>query len=250
MSPAPSPLAKPFKAALRPARELLRKLPYLGVGRRCPVCGRRSRRFRAFGRAAREGAQCIHCGALERHRLLWLFLERRTDLLAAGPRRLLHVAPERCLEVRLRRALGEGYLTADLVDPEAMLRMDVTDIRFPDGSFDAILCSHVLEHVPDDRRAMRELHRVLRRGGFAIFMVPVGRERTFEDPSIADPEARRAAFGQEDHVRVYGCDVAERLSGAGFRVTIAGPADFPAEVARCGLTPAAGEVFHCTKGGS
>ena len=245
-----SHLPERLRALLRPARELVRKLPYIGLGKLCPVCGRSSRRFRAFGRVAREGAQCIHCGALERHRLLWLFLVRRTDLFDASPRRMLHVAPEECLELRLRSALGDGYVTADIADPAATVQMDVTDIRFPDESFDVICCSHVLEHVPDDRRAMRELRRVLRRGGFAVFLVPVEGERTFEDPAIVDPEARRAAFGQEDHVRIYGADVADRLAEAGFRVTIARPADFPGDVARCGLSAAAGEIFFCAKAGA
>jgi SAM-dependent methyltransferase len=246
--PIGSSAARRLKAALRPARELVRKLPYLGVGRHCPVCRRSSRRFRPFGIVERAEAQCVHCGALERHRLVWLFLARRTDLFDGRPRRMLHLAPEECLAPRLRRALGEGYLSADLADPRAMVRMDVTAIRFPDESFDVIYCSHVLEHVPDDRRAMRELHRVLKRDGFAVFMVPVGAERTFEDPAIVEPAARRAAFGQEDHVRVYGPDVADRLAAAGFLVTIARPADFAEEIARCGLGPAAGEVFHCAKG--
>jgi SAM-dependent methyltransferase len=243
-------LPEPLRAALRPARALLRKLPYLGLGRRCPVCARSSRRFRAFGRTPREGAQCIHCGALERHRLLWLFLAGRTELLAGGPRRVLHVAPEACLEPGLRSALGSGYLTADLSDPAAGVRMDVTAIPFRDGSFDAVLCSHVLEHVPDDRRALRELHRVLRRDGLAILLVPVAGERTFEDPAIVEPAARRAAFGQEDHVRVYGRDVADRLTEAGFRVATLAPADFPGEVVRCGLSEAAGEIFRCTRAGA
>lgn len=242
-------LPESLKRVLRPARELARRLPYYGLGRHCPVCGRSSRRFRPFGEPLRDGAQCVHCGALERHRLVWLFLTRRTDLFDGRPRKVLHIAPEECLVRRLRESLAGEYITADLNDPRAMARIDVTDIAWPDATFDVIYCSHVLEHVPDDRRAMRELHRVLRPGGWAIVMVPVGAERTLEDPGIVEPAARRRAFGQEDHVRLYGPDVAERLTGAGFAVTVTCPGDFAGEASRMGLTPASGEVYRCVRAG-
>lgn len=165
---------------------------------------------------------------------------------------MLHVAPEPCLEPRLRERLGEGYLTADLHDPDAMLRIDVTDIDRDDESFDVILCSHVLEHVEDDRVAMRELRRVLRGAGWAILLVPITAGRTREDPTIVDPAERLRAFGQEDHVRRYGPDYADRLREAGFRVDVTRIADLVEEegAVRMGLTPAAGEIYFCTRSGS
>ena len=221
----------------------------MGTGRLCPVCGKSSRRFRRYGLVPREEAQCIHCGALERHRLLWLFVQTRTNLFDGAPKKMLHVAPEPCLEPRFRERLGGSYLTADLLNPRAMVRMDVTGIPYADQSFDVIYCSHVLEHVQDDRRAMREFFRVLKDDGWAILLVPVGSAPTFEDPSIVEPDARRKAFGQEDLVRRYGPDYADRLRAAGFHVRIARIAELASadEARRMGLTPASGDIYYCTK---
>jgi ubiquinone/menaquinone biosynthesis C-methylase UbiE len=125
---------------------------------------------------------------------------------------MLHVAPEPCFERRFRERLGKSYITGDLFDPGAMVKMDITDIKYPDQSFDVIYCSHVLEHVQDDRRAMREFHRVLKRAGWAILLVPVTAEVTFEDPAIIEPRERLEAFGQEDHVRRYGSDYLDSMT--------------------------------------
>jgi len=222
---------------------------YRGTGRLCPVCETHSRRFARFGAEPRGDALCVHCRSLERHRLLWLFVTRRTDLFDGRPKTMLHVAPEPCLEPRFRASLGDGYLTADLTDPRAMLKMDVTDIAFPDESFDVIYCSHVLEHVADDRRALREFHRVLRRDGWAILLVPVCAERTFEDPSIVDPEERLRVFGQEDHVRNYGPDYVDRLRDAGFKVQVTRIDDLVArpDALLMGLTPDSGEIYYCKR---
>ena len=225
---------------------------YHGRGRWCPICEKPSRRFRPFGVEKREDARCPHCGSLERHRLAWLFFSRATDLFAGDRKRLLHVAPEPCLEAKLRSRLGKGYLSADLQNPRAMVKMDVTAIQFPGEFFDAIYCSHVLEHVMDDRKAMREFYRVLRPGGWAVLLVPISAERTVEDPAIAKPDERLRIFGQEDHVRRYGPDYVERLRQAGFMVKISRPGDLcnEGEVEHMGLTPAAGEIFHCSKPGA
>jgi SAM-dependent methyltransferase len=185
---------------------------------------------------------------MERHRLLWLFLRERTDLLD-GPHRLLHLAPEPVFHRRLSVLPGLDYVTADLDSPLARDRVDVTALPYADDSFDAILCNHVLEHVPDDRRAMRELHRVLRPGGWAILQVPIrsGRATTYEDPTVTGPAERRRAFGQEDHVRIYGRDYEERLAEAGFRVRRDRfVRELPdAQVTRMGLKRE--DVFFCEK---
>jgi SAM-dependent methyltransferase len=243
-----SRVPEPIKAPLRRVNIWLMALPYRGTARWCPVCERSSVAFRPLGRPLRAGAQCPHCLALERHRLAWLFLRRRTDLFDGRPRSMLHVAPEYCFERRLRRAVGSGYLTADL-STRAMVRMDVERIQYPDESFDVIFCSHVLEHVDDDRRAMREFARVLKRDGWAILLVPIMADVTYEDPTITDPAERLRAFGQEDHVRRYGPDYADRLREAGFHVTITGIADLvsPEDAVRMGLTAAAGDIYFCTR---
>jgi len=193
-------------------------LPYYGEGRFCPVCSKSFSRFRRF--RSREDAQCPHCGALERHRLLWLYSSKKTDLFDGTPKKMLHVAPEPCFESRLKKRLGDGYLTTDLYATRAMEKMDITSIEYPDQSFDVIYCSHVLEHVQDDKRAMREFFRVLKNNGWAILLAPITAEKTFEDPSIVDPLERLKAFGQEDHVRRYGPDYVDRLREAGFSVEV------------------------------
>ena len=215
------------------------------------MCGGSSREFLRFGADRREDAMCPRCGALERHRFVWRYFETKTDLFDGRPKRVLHVAPERCFTPRLRRRLGLGYTTADLRDPRAMLRMDITRIELPDGSFDVVYCSHVLEHVPDDRAALRELHRVLRPGGWAILLVPITAERTIEDPSVLDPLARLKTFGQRDHVRRYGPDFVDRLREAGFAVKVERVRDCfePGAAIRMGLTPASGDIHHCVKRG-
>jgi SAM-dependent methyltransferase len=223
--------------------------PYYGWNRKCPVCEHTFRRFQRFGSVSREEARCVACGALERHRLLWLFLRRNTDFFERGPQRLLHVAPERFIEARFRPVVGKGYVSTDLFSPRAMVRMDVTNIAAPDDAFDVVYCSHVLEHVPDDRRAMREFRRVLRRSGWAVFMVPVTAPRTFEDPTVVTDSDRLRVYGQTDHVRRYGPDFADRLREEGFGVTVVGVSDLLDEkgATRHGLAQTNDAVFFCRK---
>ena len=195
-------------------------LAYAGRGSECPVCGARYRRFLPYGYVTpRANALCPRCLALERHRLMWLYLVRETDFFTARPR-VLHVAPERCFIKRFERALGDRYVTADLESPLAKVKMDIQRIPFPDDSFDVIFCNHILEHVEDDRLALREMFRVMRPGGWGILLSPVNYERevTYEDPSITDEAGRERAFGQKDHVRDYGRDYPDRLAEAGFSV--------------------------------
>jgi SAM-dependent methyltransferase len=194
-------------------------------------------------------AVCPWCGSHVRHRALWLYLERRTDLLTT-PTRLLHVAPEHVLTKRLRAIPTIDYLSADLDQP-AMENWDLTDVPHPDASFDAIVCSHVLEHVPDDRAAMRELSRILRPDGWAIVQVPIDYERaeTLEDPAIQSPEARERAYWQADHVRLYANDFPDRLRSEGLDVTVDSylrtlPAE---EVERHGLISLE-DIYLCRKG--
>lgn len=197
-------------------------LAYKGRGRECPVCGSRYRRFMPYGYVtSREDALCPHCLALERHRMIWLWLSECSDLFESRPR-LLHIAPEVSLMRHFKRLYRgtENYITADLESPLADMHFDVQHIPLEDCSVDVVICNHLLEHVEDDRRAMRELYRILRPGGWGIALVPEDRSlpTTFEDDSITDPKERTRIFGQYDHRRIYGRDYDSRLAEAGFRV--------------------------------
>jgi SAM-dependent methyltransferase len=208
---------------------------------RCPICGHG---FDAFAPAwNRPDALCWRCGSHERHRAQWLLLQARPGMLA-GARALLHFAPEYCLRGRLEEATRRGgvrYDTADLDPAGVDLQLDITRMTLPDGACDAVLCSHVLEHVPDDGAAMRELRRVTAPGGWCVVMVPLDTDAaaTYEDPSIVTPEAREAAFLQHDHVRRYGRDIEDRLKDAGFDVEVVRPLEEFGEpaVRRAGLLP-------------
>jgi SAM-dependent methyltransferase len=187
--------------------------------RRCPVCENGLDCFLPYGLVRREEAMCPYCQSLERHRLMWLFLKERTDLFDGRPKRLLHVAPEPTLGKLFQGIPGVDYLSSDYAPGRAMVQMDITDIDMPDGSFDVVICNHVLEHVSDDRRAMAEFVRVLRPGGWAILQVPITTNPvTYEDPSITAADEREKAFGQWDHVRLYGQDYVDRLRSSGFVV--------------------------------
>jgi len=191
----------------------------------------------------------MFCGALERHRFVWRYFESETNLFNGEQKKVLHVAPENCFEPRLRKRLGSNYITADLLDPQAMIRMDITDIQFPDNYFDVIYCSHVFEHVPDDRKAMREFFRTLKPNGWAILLVPITVEKTFEDPSIVNPSERLRIFGQVDHVRRYGSDYIDRLKESGFNVKMSYATDLfqKNEIKIAGLSTASGAIYYCTK---
>ncbi len=182
----------------------------------CPVCASRAR-FKT--RRGRTYAECPRCGAYERHRLLFHYLSNTEGLLDAGTR-VLHFAPNRGIEAQLRARGDLEYRTADLFVP-ADLKLDLTAMDQPDGSWDVLIAYHLLEHVDDDAAALAEIYRVLRPGGRALVQVPLqpDRNETYEDPSITDPEERRKHFGQDDHVRLYGvADFKRRLEAAGFEV--------------------------------
>lgn len=159
--------------------------------------------------------------SLERHRLLWLYLQNETDFFTCSKKKkLLHIAPEQCFLNRFKKQDNLDYLTSDLESPIADVKADICELPFEDNSFDIIFCNHVLEHIPNDSKAMSELFRVMKKGGFGIFQIPqdLKRESTFEDDSITDPKERTKIFGQYDHVRVYGRDYFDKLRSAGFDV--------------------------------
>ena len=188
-------------------------------GYQCLVCESYVSGFLVFGVIPRPNAKCPVCGSLERHRLIWLYFRERTNLFR-DKLKMLHIAPEGQISKLLKGLPNLEYISADIVPGKAMVQMDITAINYPDESFDVIYASHVLEHIPDDRKAMRELYRVLKPGGWAILQVPIWGEKTIEDPTITSPEEREKVFGQHDHVRRYGWDnkYKERLEKTGFIV--------------------------------
>jgi predicted SAM-dependent methyltransferase len=198
----------------------------------------------------RPNARCPHCGARDRQRYLWLYLERKTNL-RVDRLRVLHFAPERIFEQWLGSLPNLDYVSTDLERPRAMVKADITELPFPDESFDVILCSHVLEHVVEDRKAMQELYRVLRADGWALVLVPIdfSRRDTFEDPAVVAPADRERLFGQADHVRRYGRDFTARLEEAGFTVRVE---DYRSELGeararRYGLRPRRPDLHLCFK---
>jgi len=212
----------------------------------CPCCGRT---WSAFAPAwNRPDAICPGCGAHARHRALWLYLRDGVEL-GRKPLKLLHFAPEYALRGRIEALGGVDYVTADLDPAGVDVQLDITGMPFEDSAFDAIICSHVLEHVPDDRAAMSELARVLRPGGWLLVLVPLDlhRERTHEDPAVRTPEEREREFLQHDHLRLYAPDIADRLREAGLTVTAVRIADALPDgaVARHGLLTDE-TVFHCS----
>lgn len=185
-----------------------------------PIDGKTFREFLPYGyENIRENALSPSTLSLERHRLLWLYLKNETDFFKAK-KKVLHFAPEQAFLDRFKAMDNLDYTTTDIESPLADVKTDICNLPFPNDSFDLIICNHVLEHIENDRRAMNELYRVMKRGGMGILQVPYeeDREKTYEDPSITSKKERKVAFGQYDHVRIYGKDYFERLENTGFKV--------------------------------
>lgn len=188
----------------------------------CPVCGGKFRKFLPYGytkATGRDNCLCPKCLSLERHRLMWLFLNRETKFFSENLK-VLHIAPEQCFYKRFKAITNLDYTTADLESPIADVHFDVQEIPFAQESYDVVICNHVLEHVTNDAKAMSEIYRVLKPNGFAILQVPMDTDNpnTMEDPNVTDPKEREKLYRQKDHVRLYGLDYSDRLSAAGFNV--------------------------------
>ncbi|WP_298236980.1 class I SAM-dependent methyltransferase [uncultured Algibacter sp.] len=203
---------------------------YKGNSVLCPICNSSFKKFAPFGTSQRESRKCHNCGSLERHRLIFLYLNEKFNFFNNNSKdkiRLLHFAPEKMFYNIFSENNGIEYTACDLFPKEyngktKITKADITKIPFEDNSFDFIICSHVLEHIPNDRLAMSELYRVLSKKGDAILQVPIDykRDKTYEDPNINSREERLQEYGHPDHVRYYGKDYKERLESCGFTVNV------------------------------
>tara|TARA_B110001450_G_scaffold168421_1_gene157031 strand:+ start:6274 stop:7044 length:771 start_codon:yes stop_codon:yes gene_type:complete len=187
-----------------------------------PIDGKSFRSFLPYGyENQRDNVLSPSTLSLERHRLLWLYLKKNTDFFTnTKNKKVLHFAPEQCFYKRFRTQKNIDYTTTDLLSPLADVKADICNLPFEDNTYDIIFCNHVLEHIPDDTKAMQEIFRVLKPNGMAVLQIPqeLDRKETFEDNSITNKEERAKIFGQYDHVRIYGYDYFEKLRSIGFKV--------------------------------
>lgn len=207
-----------------------------------PIDNRQFKSFLPYGyENPRENVLAPSTLSLERHRLLWLYLKNETDFFTAS-HKVLHFAPEQAFYKRFRNLKNLDYTTTDLNSPLADVKADICNLPFDDNSFEIILCNHVLEHIPDDTKAMQELYRILKPGGWGIFQIPQDSKRavTFEDDTITDKKERAKIFGQYDHVRIYGRDYFDKLRNVGFEVE---EVDYTAS-----LSPEEVEKYRLAKG--
>ncbi|KAB1156266.1 class I SAM-dependent methyltransferase [Flavobacterium luteum] len=187
-----------------------------------PIDGKSFSQFLPYGYGTqRNNVLSPSTLSLERHRLLWLYLMNETDFFTSKTKKkVLHFAPEQAFYKLFRNQKNLDYTTTDLLSPLADVKADICNLPFEDNSYDIILCNHVLEHIPDDTKAMKELFRVLKPGGMGVFQIPqeLSRATTFSDDTITDQKERSEIFGQYDHVRIYGLDYFDKLRTIGFRV--------------------------------
>lgn len=266
--PTPTPPTPSPHTGLRRSRRR-----HFGLTRYCPICRSLVRGFGVFGVRDRPDAQCPVCGSLERHRLTWLYLQQ-SDLLQPPTQSFLHVSPEGSLQSVLQHHPAIHYVATDLLGgatpapanrhqpnptsftmiyapdmgnvPRLSCQTDLTRAGFRAASFDVVYCSHVLEHIPDDHAAMREMRRILKPHGWALIDVPIAGAHTDEDLTVTDPAERERRFGQADHVRQYGRDIVTRLAAGGFAVeTLTADAIVPpARMRWYGIKPQL--LFRCT----
>ncbi len=208
-----------------------------------PIDGKSFRKFLPYGYGnQRSNVLSPSTLSLERHRLLWLYLKNETDFFqseldsdssikqtksiklrdteTSSVLKVLHFAPEQAFYKLFKNQKNLDYTTTDLLSPLADIKADICNLPFPNDTYDVILCNHVLEHIPDDTKAMQELYRVLKPGGMGIFQIPqdLTRATTFSDDTIIDRQERAKIFGQYDHVRIYGRDYFDKLRKIGFKV--------------------------------
>ena len=201
---------------------ILKRLLFKGKTYYCPCCNSFLRKFFPYGNnKKRYSVLCPVCGSSERTRLFLIYFKQKTDIFTKNLK-FLHIAPNITLQRILKNLNNLTYISGDLHSPVAMIKLDITKINFNDNYFDVILCSHVLEHIPNDYLALKELYRVLKPKGWAILQVPIdhNRAKTFENSKIISPKERLRVFGHKDHVRIYGTDYKDRLERVGFIVKL------------------------------
>ncbi len=227
---------------------LARSLPLLGNRFICPCCGWSFRKFLPYGTEKRPDVWCPKCFSFKRHRLIWLYLKEKTNLFS-DKLKMLHIAPEFSFKKKFIKIPNLEYVAADLKSPLANVKMDITDIPYGDDSFDVIICSHVLEHIPNDQKAMKELFRVLKNGGWAILQSALNPlwKYTVEAEELTPADERTSILGK-DHKRKYGLDYKEKLERAGFKVKIENFAEeLGQDLIRKYALDAAEKIYLCLK---
>lgn len=215
-------LPRPWLIRLSYVFKFFAPIVYKGNKVECPVCKKSFRKFLSYGSnvAHRENVLCPYDLTLERHRLMWLYLQNKSDFFTKPNLKVMHIAPEQCFHKLFKNQKNLDYITGDLVSPIADLHFDLHQIPLEDNQYEIIFCNHVMEHVTDDLKCMQELYRIMKPGGWGIFQVPIdtNRNTTYEDWNITTPEEREKHFWQYDHVRLYGTNYPNRLEEAGFTV--------------------------------
>lgn len=230
---------------------------WLPGGRKsCVICGKHVWRFMPYRRdhdgppplinaldvigSDTHNFECPRCGSNDRERHLLLYLHSFGLLDQMQGKTILHFAPEKHLSKKIASCHPARYVRCDLypTSPEIQ-RMNLLDVQFADETFDFVIANHVLEHVADDRRALTEIRRVLKKDGRAILQTPYSDKlhRTWQDDGVDTDEARLQAYGQSDHVRLFGRDIVERFSAAGLasRVRVHGDLIPPADARHLGV---------------
>ena len=217
-------LPRPLLIRMSYVFRLFTPLLYKGNKVECPVCEKKFRRFLSYGYGDRhrDNVLCPYDLTLERHRAMWLYLRTKSDFFTKPDLKVMHIAPEQHFHKKFRKQKNLVYTTGDLESPIADLHFDLHDIPLEDNQYEVIFCNHVMEHVKDDFQCMKELHRIMKPGGWGIMQVPIDltRNETYEDWSITTPEEREKHFWQYDHVRLYGTNYPQRLEEAGFQVEV------------------------------
>lgn len=233
----PGPLFEPLLNVFY----FLQGLRFIGSAHHCPVCENSISKF--------NSNSCPKCGSGIRHRAMWLFMQRKTNFFK-NELSVLHFAPEHCFFKHMQKLKNLKYLSADIGSPRAMVEVDMTNIQYQDNTFDVLISSHVLEHVSDDLKAMKELQRVQKLNGWSIHLAPIdySRTETYENPEVKTPEEREKVFGHYDHRRIYGTDYKSRLESSGFKVSVFKTSDFCSEneITKMGLKKDT-EIYYCTK---
>lgn len=228
------------------------KFKYAGSNVVCVCCNARFKEFAPFGDNRRKNAWCPNCESLERHRLLWKYFEDKTNLFKR-PVKMLHVAPETVFFKHFKDQKNIDYKPVDIFPhlyPKGTTYFDILDPIAPGDSFDVIICNHVFQYIEDDKKAMDNIYRLMKPGGWAILQVPINTSRTetYEDSSITDPAEREKAFGLKEHVRYYSYDYADKLRARGFNVTVDdySKSFTDAEIYKYGFWKG-DAIYYCTK---